>query len=112
MMSSADIDRLLQPVGKRVLNRVSSLVQRTARVRNWPLTKIEVRHTRDAEWAHWEYVLVVLIFDCLFDSANRYLWDLYSVLDDWTEALNDTEKDIATKLIFFDVAIGGAVHNE
>ena len=96
--------RLLGRLGERVLAQVSSLVQRTALARHWPLARIEVRHTRDAELTDWEYVLVVLVFHSYFEEADRYLKKLYSDLDALAAKLSDEERTVFQRLIFFDVA--------
>jgi hypothetical protein len=58
---------------------------------------------RDPEVKDWEYVLLLLVFTCDFDTADRYLRELYNQIDTLSDKLRDDEKEILRRVIFFDI---------
>lgn len=88
---------------KRVLGQVLSVVSGLVQERDWPLNTIEVRYVRDPEVEDWEYVLLLLVFTCDFDSANTYLHELYDEIDVLTDKLRGEERRILQRMVFFDV---------
>jgi len=98
------IDILLGSQGKAVLEKVVTLVQDTAHEESWPLEKIEIRHIRDFEVKDWEYIVVVLAFNCTFETANAYLEDIYQRLDALVEKLSIQGRELIANLIYLDIA--------
>jgi hypothetical protein len=96
------VERILRNQGKLVLGRVIDLIINSIREGNWPLVKIQMRYVRDHEIADWQYVLIMLVFDSDFDSADRYLHDLYDKLDSLTEELSEEQQSILRRTLFFD----------
>lgn len=98
------IEALLGDRGKHVLRRVIDLMKDASREQNWPLTHVEVTPMEDAEVENWQYILIVLVFDCDFEVADEYLHNFYHELDSLIDALNSEEQDILQRKLFFDVA--------
>lgn len=98
------IEALLGDRGKHVLRRVIDLMEDTSREQNWPLTHVEVSPIEDAEVESWQYILIVLVFDCDFEVADEYLHNFYHELDSLIDAVNSEEQDILQRKLFFDVA--------
>ena len=80
---------LLGTKGKIVLNKVINLIQKEAEEENWPLVKIDIRYTRDFEVQDWEYVVLNLVFNCKFETADEYLEKIYSHLDGLIQELSN-----------------------
>lgn len=97
------VRNLLGTRGERVLRQVLDIIKTSAESLGWPLVKVEVRHTRDPEVKDWEYVLLVLVFNCSFDTADKHLHEFYDYLDNLTRRLNDEEREILWRLLFFDI---------
>lgn len=66
-------ERLLGRSGLPLLDQTLSLAKRLAVQRKWPLLKIRIELYQDPEIV-WEYLLIVLVFDCVPATAQR-LWD-------------------------------------
>ncbi len=98
------VDVLLGDQGKHVLKRVITLIRDTAHEEKWPLEKIEIRHIRDFEVKDWEYIVVVLVFNCTFETASAYLEDIYQRLDALVEKLSVQERELIANLIYLDIA--------
>jgi len=97
------IEALLGDQGKYVLGKVITLIGDLVQGENLPLSRVEVHHVKDLEAKDWQYVLLVLFLNSDFDTANRYLYDFYKKLDILTDTLNDEERDILQRMLFFDV---------
>lgn len=97
------INNLLGAKGKDTLNKVIGLIWEEADKENWPLAKIEARHTKDFEVNNWEYVLLTLYFNSDFEAADKYLLTLYDKVDILNDTLSDEARKILQELIFFDV---------
>lgn len=97
------IEGLLGNQGKSVLEKVVNLIQDTVQENSWPLNEVEVHHITDLEVKDWRYVLLELLFNSDFDSADKYLHDFYEKLDTLTDTLNDEEQEILRGMLFFDV---------
>jgi len=102
-LNQALVETLLGSTGKYVLGRVLSVVNRIARGADWPLDKIEVCYVHDSEVQDWEYVLLLLVFTCDFDTADRYLHELYDQIDVLNSKLSAEEQEILQRMIFFDI---------
>ena len=50
-----------------------------------------------------EYVLVLLVFTCDFDTADRHLHELYNQIDMLTPKLSDEQQEVLRRMIFFDI---------
>lgn len=97
------VETLLGSKGMSALEQVLSVVNNLTRAKNWPLDRVEVRYVRDPEVEDWEYILLVLVFTCDFDAADRYLHELYNQIDLLTGKLSDEEQEVLRRMIFFDI---------
>ncbi|HLF05129.1 MAG TPA: hypothetical protein VI855_07925 [Dehalococcoidia bacterium] len=106
--TSSDLSRLLGGEKKadlgQLVRRVIAEVKSAARAESWPLKRIEIDLYQDPEVAHWEYLVVLLVFDSSFDLANQYLSQLYRRLDEFSAGLKSGELTLFRRLIYFDVA--------
>lgn len=100
----SSIETLLGYKGERLLEKLIVLIEGMSLKQDWPLIRIEVRHMKDVEVRDWRYILLILVFDSDFDSADKYLHNLYERLDLLTDTLGQEEQDIFRRMIFFDVA--------
>lgn len=96
---------MLGSKGKYTLEKVLSLVKNSSAELDWPLTRVEICHVRDPEVEDWEYVLLLLVFTCDSDTANRHLYELYDHIDTLSRKLSDEEAEILQRMIFFDIEI-------
>ena len=101
--SPESVEALLGDEGKHVLEKVIGLIENASQKQDWPLTRVEVNHVEDAQVENWQYVLIVLIFDCNFDAADEYLHNFYEQLDSLTDVLGNEEQNILQRKLFFDV---------
>jgi hypothetical protein len=101
--NQALVETLLDNKGKRTLEKVLSLIKSSATELDWPLARVEIRYVRDPEVKDWEYVLLLLVFTCDFDTADRHLHKLYDQIDMLSSKLSDDEKEILRRVIFFDI---------
>lgn len=97
------IEALLGDKGERVLGEVINLIDDTSREHDWPLNHVEVIYLEDIEVENWQYILVVLVFNCDFEIADKYLHNLYEELDSLANALGSEDQNILQRKIFFDV---------
>lgn len=102
-LNQALVETLLGTQGKRVLEKVLSLVKGLAAELDWPLERVEIRHVRDPEVEDWEYILLLLGFNCDFDTADRHLQELYNEIDMLSGKLGDEEDEVLRRMIFFDI---------
>lgn len=98
------VESLLGVEGKLVLGKVIALIAKVSSKRDWPLNQIIVEHVEDNEAEDWQYVLVVPVFNCQFEAADKFLHDLYRELDHLICGLDAADKDIMQRKVFFDVA--------
>jgi len=103
------VEGLLGNNGKYVLEQVLKVVKDVALETDWPLDRIDIRYVRDPEVKDWEYVLLLLVFSCDFDTADRHLHELYNQLDMLTAKLSDKEQKILQRMIFFDIETKASV---
>jgi len=99
----ASTETLLGDKGKRLLERLISLIEDTSCEKNWPLIRVEVNCIKDVEVRDWQYILLILVFDSDFDSADKYLRDFYKILNLLTDTLDKEEQDIFRRMLYFDV---------
>lgn len=97
------VEGLLGNNGKYVLGQVLKVVKDIALETDWPLNRIEISYVRDPEVKDWEYILLLLVFTCDFDTADRYLHELYNEIDMLTSRLSAEEQEILQRVIFFDI---------
>lgn len=97
------VDALLGSQGKHVLEKVVNLVRNITQEEKWPLHKVGISLVKDPEITDWEYVLVLLCFDCDFKAADEYLHDFYKKLDVFVEKLDGEGQEIIQRMIYFDV---------
>ncbi len=97
------VEELLGGVGQRVLDKVLRLANSVSKKENWPLTKIQLQRYVDIDVPGWEYVLIIMVFDCTFEIANSYLHEFYKHLDNLISQLNEEEKAVMYKFLYFDI---------
>lgn len=97
------VEILLGDKGKIILEKVLNLINNLATESNWPLTKIYICYTRDFEVKNWEYILVDLVFNCKFETANEYLEEIYSRIDNLIENFSSQERELIANLIYLDI---------
>lgn len=97
------IDRLLGNEGKGVLKKVVDLLNQTAHKQNWPIKYIDIQFIEDTDINNWQYILVVLRFDCDLDTADDYLHEFYNRLDILIDSFEENQESILTSLLYFDV---------
>ena len=84
-------DRLLGKKLRPLWDDTLALTQNLASERQWPLKRILVELERDDE-IDWEYLVLVLVFDCSQAKAEK-LWDQFmNALDAIDRNLNEPEK--------------------
>jgi len=103
-MKRASVDALLGNKGRRLLTDVIDLAEDASLKQNWPLNHMEVIYVEDAEVENWQYVLILLVFDCDFKGADECLHNFYEELDSLANALDSEKQDILQRKLFFDVA--------
>jgi len=101
--NQASIETLLGSHGRSALEKVLSLVKRSVAKLDWPLVEVEIRYVRDPEVKDWEYVLLILVFTCDFDTADKHLYELYDQIDILIDKLSAEEQEILQRKIFFDI---------
>lgn len=102
-----DIDRtnaFLGTEGNKILGKVIELISDVSRSRDWSLSHVEVDFVEDGEVDGWQYVLVVLVFNCDFDTADRCLHELYGELDQLACCLDAIGQHVLEGKLFLDVA--------
>jgi|GEM_PF-1550568 hypothetical protein len=97
------VETLLGSQGKYVLEQVLRVVKDLALKMDWPLDRVEIRYIRDPEVEDWEYILLLLVFNCDFDTADRHLNELYNEIDVLTGKLSHEEQEALRRMIFFDI---------
>lgn len=100
----ATVDRLLGDVGLPILFRLLEQTQQVAIDRRWPLTKITVQHYQDPE-EDWEYLLLLMDFDCPRMQAKAFFWDDYirTFVKNISKELEIYEQDILSRMIHFEL---------
>lgn len=97
------VETLLGNKGKRTLEKVLSLIKSSASELDWPLARVEIHYVRDPEVEEWEYILLLLVFTCDFETADGHLNELYNEIDVLTVKLSDEEQEALRRMIFFDI---------
>lgn len=90
---------------KLTLNKVIKLIRITSQKDNWPLNRLEIQLVDDSEVEGWQYILIMIYFNSDFDTADKYIRNFYNALDMFTNTLDNIEKDMLQRRIFFDVGI-------
>ena len=93
-VNKESVEELLGGAGQRVLGKVLRLASTISKKQNWPLTKMQLQHYTDMEVPGWEYVLVILFFDCTSEIADTYLHAFYKHLDNLASQLCGGTKKI------------------
>ncbi len=106
------VETLLGSQGKSVLEQVLSVIKDLARGMGWPLDRVEIRYVRDPEVKDWEYVLLLLVFTCDFDTADRHLHELYNQIDMLTGELSDKGQEVLRRMIFFDIETKATISSD
>lgn len=102
---------LLGSKGKYVLGQVIRLTKDLALELDWQLDRIEIRYVRDPEVEDWEYILVLFVFSCDFDTAESHLHDIYKQIDMLTDKLGDKEQEVLRRMIFFDIETKASIYS-
>ena len=88
-------DRLLGARGRHLLDEVIDRIRQAAIENQWPLTKIEIDYHQDMEFEWWEYLLLVLHFDCHWEEAQQHCDDcLDQVVDPFQRELGPLAKHL------------------
>ncbi|MSQ14256.1 MAG: hypothetical protein EXR50_00105 [Dehalococcoidia bacterium] len=98
------IQELLGDVGQTVLDKVLRFAEALSKKRGWPLTKVRLQRYTDYELPGREYILVIMVFDCTFDTADKYLHEFCNKLDLLSKKMSDDDQVVLRRLIFFDIA--------
>ena len=106
------IETLLGSEGKYVLEQVLRVVKDLALGMDWLLDSVEIRHIRDPEVKDWEYVLLLLVFTCDFDTADTHLHELYNQIDMLTGKLSNKEQEVLQRMVFFDIETKASVSSD
>ncbi len=106
------VETLLGSQGKYVLEQVLSVVKDLALGMDWPLDRVEIRYIRDPEVKDWEYVLLLLVFTCDFDTADTHLHELYNQIDMLTGKLSNKEQEVLQRMVFFDIETRASVSSD
>jgi len=109
--NQALVETLLGSKGKHVLEKVFDLIRDAAEL-DWPLDKVEAHYVCDSEVEDWEYVLLLLVFNCDFDTADRHLHELYNQIDMISGELSDEEQEVLRRMIFFDIETKATVPSD
>lgn len=93
---------MLGDTGVPLLLRLLERIKQAATQRRWPLKRIRVEHYQDPE-IDWEYLLLVMDFDCLWDEAEK-MWEdcLQNVVGGVTGKLEDPLKDLLRQTIHYE----------
>ena len=96
------VDRLLGDAGRPLLNKLLEQIKHTAAQRQWPVKAIKVEHYQDPE-IDWEYLLLVIDFDCPYEKAES-LWRLCleTVIDDMRCNLKEPMKNLFSDMIHYE----------
>lgn len=97
------VENLLGIQGKRLLEKMINVIRTSMTELDWPLAGVEIRHVRDVEVEDWEYILLLLVFNCDFNTADKNLHELYNRIDTLTRELHNEEREILQRMIFFDI---------
>jgi hypothetical protein len=97
------VSSLLGFQGQLVLEKIVELICDVKENENWPLSGIEINQTADVEGKDWQYVIINLVFDTEFVSAEKYLHRLYDKLDDLSSNFTEQDQDVLQRMIYLDV---------
>ena len=93
--------RLLGIGGQPIFERTVALAQNLAAERRWPLKTIRIEFYQDPEIV-WEYLLIVLVFDCGSVKAES-LWDEFlNATEIIEQGLDEEELDLFVKTISYE----------
>ena len=94
-------NRLLGKSGRPLLERTLKFAGDLAAEREWPLKSVKVAHYEDPEIV-WEYLLLVLVFDCGPVKAEK-LWDEFlNATEIIEQQLNEQEYDLFIRAIYYE----------
>ena len=79
--------------------------RQVAAEREWPLKRIKVEYYQDEEFIDWEYILLVMDFDCARKEAGKIFWEDYirGIVKVKQEELTGPEKDIFAAMIHYEL---------
>jgi hypothetical protein len=99
----AAITSFLGNLGVGVLNKVTELICEKRDKDNWPIIRLEIILKTDIEDRNWNFILVNLVFDSDFKTADNYIHQLYKNIDELCSSISEAEQDILQKAIYLDV---------
>ena len=101
----ATVDRLLGDEGRLLLEQWLEHTRQIAEEREWPLKGIEVEYYQDEEFIDWEYILLVMDFDCPSEKAGKIFWEEYikGVVGEKQKELMGPEKEIFATMIHYEI---------
>ena len=99
----ATADRLLGDAGRLMLDQWLEHTRQVAAEREWPLKRIKVEYYQDEEFTDWEYILLVMDFDCPRTKAKKLFWEDYikGMVEVKQEELMGSEKEIFSTMIHY-----------
>jgi hypothetical protein len=101
----ATADRLLGDAGRLMLDQWLEHTRQVAAEREWPLKRIKVEYYQDEEFTDWEYILLVMDFDCPSDEAGKIFWEDYikGIVGARQKELTGAEKEIFATMIHYEL---------
>ena len=98
-------DRLLGDGGRLMLDQWLEHTRQVASERGWPLKRIMVEHYRDDEIWDWEYILLIMDFDCPRTEAKKLFWECYikEIVATRQNELMGAEKEIFATMIHYEL---------
>ena len=96
------VDRLLGDTGRPLLNQLLKRIGQAAAQKEWPVKAIKVEHYQDPE-IDWEYLLLVMDFDCQYDEAEL-IWEncLETVVGEMKRKLDEPTRDLFGDMIHYE----------
>ena len=99
--TEAVADRLLGKTGRPLLEQTLKLADNLAAEHEWPLKRIKVTHYEDPEIV-WEYLLLVLVFDCGPVKADRLWEEFVNATEVIERGLNKQEREFFIRAINYE----------
>ena len=86
-----------------MLDQWLEYTRQVAAEREWPLKRIMVEHYRDDEIWDWEYILLIMDFDCPRAEAKELFWEDYikGIVGAKQKELTGSEKEIFVTMIHY-----------
>ena len=98
-------NRLLGDVGRPLLDQWLEHTKQVASEYQWPLKRISVEYYQDDEILDWEYIVLVMDFDCSSAKAEKIFWEDYikGIVGAKQKELTGLEKEIFATMIHYEL---------